>query len=217
MGRFSRWDARIVPGFFSSLFPQRALKRGAVPNRNQIVCLVFFWLNAIIRTRWESQCLLYAWFSPNWSQCLSVFYACCPLPMRFSQGRKGGPRGAKLSLTVASVPWKNVDQEMYIITTGDFGTKNAISPFFDTASVERFGVSRTRHFLYNHCTSYMVASVCISAAVASYLCWNMARTGGVARQAAVALSKTELISSTLTLVPSRKTLKLLLYIFKKIH
>ena len=25
---------------------------------------------------------------------------CCPLPMRFSQGSKGGPRGAKLSPTV---------------------------------------------------------------------------------------------------------------------
>ena len=28
--------------------------------------------------------------------------------MRFSQGSKGGPRGAKLSPTMASVPWKNV-------------------------------------------------------------------------------------------------------------
>ena len=30
----------------------------------------------------------------------------CPLPTRFSQGSKGGPREAKLSPTVASVPWR---------------------------------------------------------------------------------------------------------------
>ena len=30
----------------------------------------------------------------------------CPLPMRFSKGSKGGPRGAKPSPTVESEPWK---------------------------------------------------------------------------------------------------------------
>ena len=39
---------------------------------------------------------------------------CCPLPLRFSQGSKGGPRGAKLSPTVASVPLKNVHKKIYI-------------------------------------------------------------------------------------------------------
>ena len=33
---------------------------------------------------------------------------CCPLPMRFSQGCKGGPRGANPSLNVSSVPWKKL-------------------------------------------------------------------------------------------------------------
>ena len=44
----------------------------------------------------------------------------CPLPMRFSQGSKGGPRGAKPSSTVASVPWKiyhHYDYQIPLITT----------------------------------------------------------------------------------------------------
>ena len=63
-------------------------------------------------------------FSPNrptgliWSSSRNVCPWLCPLPMRFSQGRKGVPRGAKPSHTVASVPWKNIHTNMYIITTG---------------------------------------------------------------------------------------------------
>ena len=56
-------------------------------------------------------------FSPNWptgpiwssSRDVRPFvymWHQCPLPMQFSQGSKGGPRGAKPSPTVASVPWK---------------------------------------------------------------------------------------------------------------
>ena len=56
------------------------------------------------------------WFSPNRptgpirsSSCnVRPHLVSCPLPMRFSQGSKGGPSGAKLSPTVASVPWKNL-------------------------------------------------------------------------------------------------------------
>ena len=35
---------------------------------------------------------------------MSVSPQLCPLPMLFSQGSKGGPRGEKLSPIVASVP-----------------------------------------------------------------------------------------------------------------
>ena len=46
---------------------------------------------------------------PLWSSSRDVCpHVCCPLPIRFSQGSKGGPRGAKQSPIVASIPWKNV-------------------------------------------------------------------------------------------------------------
>ena len=80
---------------------------------------------------------------------------CCPLPMQFSQGSKGGPRGAKPSPTVASVPWKNIatrpNQTRPPPFLSFFWMHISMVSVLLSASVERFGVSRLRDFYNGLC------------------------------------------------------------------
>ena len=69
---------------------------------------------------------------PLWSSSRNVRPSVCPLPMWFSQGNKGGPRGEKQSSTVASVPWKNVHNKMYIITHGSLPPPKKNPPHHQT-------------------------------------------------------------------------------------
>ena len=109
--------------------------------------------------------------SPNWptgpiwsSSCKVCPGLCCPLSMQFFQGSKGGPRGAKLAFTVASVLWKkctsrNIHHCDCQSAPPPRPPKKMLSAPFLTpaetkilvllsASVDRFSVSRTQDFFY---------------------------------------------------------------------